>query len=273
MDWQHHDCGTDAPEGVVLNYYLPEAPGEDEAITITILDSAGEAINSFSSKKKDEKDMSLLLPAKQGFNRFEWDMRYENAKPLEGVLSFIFGPVAQPGSYQARLDVGDSSQTVPFVIQKDPRIPASEEDLKAQFDLLLSIRDKQSAVHETANKIKMLKEQIKVWGEKAEEGSSLAASCEAVSGKLSNVEDVLVNVKGGSFFDMNHASRLADQLGNLPAVVSSADTAPTQQSVDAYAEFAAEADAAIDAFNAIMGDDLQALNELIAASQVPAIVA
>ena len=269
LNWEHHDCGTDAPEGVVFNYYLPEM-GEDE-ITLTILDADGNEVKTISSKQKDEKDMAVRLPAKAGLNRFEWDMRYENAKPLEGELTFIFGPIARPGSYQARLDVGESSQTVSFEIRKDPRIAASEEDLKAQFDLLISIREKQTAVHETAGAIKKVKAQIAEWGTRAEEGSPLAESCEAVTNKLTNVEDILVQTKGGSFFDMNHESRLANQLSNLPMVVSSADTAPTQQSIDAYEENAAKADAAIDAFNAIMGDDLQALNDLIRAAEIPAI--
>ncbi|MFK7803929.1 MAG: WD40/YVTN/BNR-like repeat-containing protein, partial [Anaerolineae bacterium] len=269
LEWTHHDCGTDAPEGVVLNYFLPEAV--KDAIKLTILDSDGNEIKSFRSQKKDDKDMSVRLSAKAGLNRFEWDMRYENAKPLEGEMIFIFGPTAQPGSYSARLDVGEESQTVSFEILKDPRIPASGADLKAQFDLLLSIRDKQSAVHETAGAIKKIKAQIAEWGAKAEEDSPLAKSCEAVANKLTNVEDVLVQTKGGSFFDMNHESRLANQLSNLPMVVSSADTAPTQQSIDAYAEAAAIADSAIDAFNAIMGDDLAALNDLIRAADVPAI--
>ncbi|MCB0007775.1 MAG: hypothetical protein KDE04_15020, partial [Anaerolineales bacterium] len=90
---------------------------------------------------------------------------------------------------------------------------------------------------------------------------------------LTSVEDVLINTKGATFFDMNHEARLADQLSNLPSVVSSADTRPTQQAQDAFGEYAAIADSAIAAFDAILGDDLQALNDLIQSAQLPAITA
>ena len=269
FDWTHHDCGTDGPEGVVLNYYLPEA--SDDEITLVISEEDGTEIKRFSSKPKDDKDMSLLLSNKAGLNRFQWDMRYPDAKGLEDAMTFTTGPVAKPGTYRATLTVGDDSQTVNFAIQKDPRIPASEADLAAQFDLLIAIRDKQTAVHETANAIKKLKAQIDGWSSRAEDGSALAASCQSVSDKLTSVEDVLVQTKGATFFDMNHEAKLSDQLSNLPSVVASADTAPTQQAVDAFAEYGAKADEAISAYNAILGDDLQALNDLIASSTLPAI--
>ena len=207
----------------------------------------------------------------QGLNRFEWDMRYPDAAGLDGAMTFVVGPVAKPGNYQATLNHGDVTQTVSFEIRKDPRLSATDADLAAQFDLLLAIRDKQTAVHETANAIKKMKADIQSWAERAEEGSALSVSCNAVSSKLTAVEDTLVQVKGATFFDMNHEARLADQLGNLPSVIASADTRPTQQAMDAYNEYGTQADAAISAFEAILGDDLQALNDLIQASDLPAI--
>ena len=63
-DWTHHDCGTDAPDGVVFNYYLPEQI-EDE-ITLTIADSAGSQIKQFSNQPKDEKDKGLRLTSHAG---------------------------------------------------------------------------------------------------------------------------------------------------------------------------------------------------------------
>ncbi|MCB0014384.1 MAG: hypothetical protein KDE34_20865, partial [Anaerolineales bacterium] len=179
LEWTHIDCGADAPEGVVLHYYLP-ADSSDE-IKLTILDEAGQEIKQFSSQKKGENDKSIRLSAHAGLNRFEWDMRYPGAKPIEGMeisnLAPPMGPVARTGRYQARLTAGSTELTVPFEIRKDPRIPASDEDLAAQFDLLLAIRDKQTAVHETINGIKKLKAQIEDWSARAAEGSAVAASC------------------------------------------------------------------------------------------------
>ena len=41
------DAGENPPDGVMIHYYLKEAP---EEITVTILDGGGQVIRSFSSK-------------------------------------------------------------------------------------------------------------------------------------------------------------------------------------------------------------------------------
>jgi hypothetical protein len=67
-----------------------------------------------------------------GFNRVAWDVRHSS------------GLVLPPGAYQARLRVGDTTQTQPFNVLIDPRIAAggvTVADLKEQFDHNVRMRD------------------------------------------------------------------------------------------------------------------------------------
>ncbi|MGB1253039.1 MAG: WD40/YVTN/BNR-like repeat-containing protein, partial [Candidatus Promineifilaceae bacterium] len=269
VEWINHDCGSDAPDGVVLHYYLPDVP--EGAISIAILDADGNEIRMFSSWKRDDKDRQVRIPAKMGLNRFEWNMRYDNASRLDGAPMSMPGPIAKPGMYQARLTVGENVQTVALEIQKDPRISASDDDLAAQFDLLMQVRDKLSEIAETVNKLRKVRSQIEVWKARADEASDLVKLGAQVIDGLTKVENTLVQAKGASFFDMNNAAKVAEQLFNLPSVIASADTHPTKQSIEAYAEYAAQADEAIAEFETIIAEGIPTLNAAIKSAEIPAI--
>ena len=83
------------------------------------------------AKKNENKQPRVLKQA--GLNRFLWDMCYPDpAKVEEGFMggeAMLLGPVAAPGTYSVRLVVGDWTRTVAFEIQKDPRVPATQQDL------------------------------------------------------------------------------------------------------------------------------------------------
>ena len=79
----------------------------------------------------------------------------------EGELD---GPRVVPGSYQARLTVGEGDaavvKTVPFTVKADPRSKASQADLQAQYDFLLSVRDKLSEVNTEIRRIRQVRSEI-----------------------------------------------------------------------------------------------------------------
>jgi len=70
-------------------------------------------------------------------NRVVWDVRYSS------------GLAAVPGGYQARLKVGDVTETRPFTVLIDPRVAAegvTAADLKEQFDHNVRMRELSSDV-------------------------------------------------------------------------------------------------------------------------------
>ena len=267
----HWDCGADAPMGVTLHYVLAAAP--EHGATLTIMTADGTEIRTFSSVEDAADKSAPRISTSAGLNSFGWDMRYPAPTLLTGSEAPLYGPAAAPGTYQARLDVDGQSSTTTFEILADPRTPASAEDLQAQFDLLHAINTKHDEVNTAANRVHALREQIATWQARAAKDSDVAKACKSVDGKLTAVENVLVQRNGGNFFDMDHPARLSAQLANLPSVVGSADSAPTQQSHEVFAGYAAEADAAIAQLEAVLGDDLAALNDLIRSAELPAISA
>ena len=93
-------------------------------------------------------------------------MRYAPATKVEGDSSTensLDGPVAAPGTYKVRLSTNGYSAVQDFEVRKDPRVPATQEDLQAQFDLLLKIRDKLSETQDAVNTIRTLKGQLTGW--------------------------------------------------------------------------------------------------------------
>ncbi len=104
-------------------------------------------------------------------NRFVWNMRYPDATNVPGAIFWagsVDGPIAPPGHYQVRLTVGETTQTVPFEIRKDPRVAATQEELDAQFDLLLKIRDQLTRAHNGINQLRDVRSQVESWEKRVE---------------------------------------------------------------------------------------------------------
>ena len=165
----------DPPYGAPINYYLAGAADGDA--TITIRDAAGTAIRSFPGT------------VHAGINRVYWDLRHEESPPVElrtpplghpgvafGPESIRYnedgwreldvegsggnGPLAVPGAYTVELDVGGRQLSTSLEVIKDPASAASEEDIGAQIDLALRIRDQVNVLTEMGNSIEWIRKQI-----------------------------------------------------------------------------------------------------------------
>ena len=108
------------------------------------------------------------------------------------------------------ITAGDESQTQAFTILKDPRVKASQDDLEAQFDLLIELRDKMSDTHDSVLKIRRVKGQVDQWVKRAEGSPAeepVASAAKSLTEKLEGVENELVQTKYGGARDMLRASR------------------------------------------------------------------
>ena len=73
---------------------------------LTYFDTKGDTIKRFSTKNKKENK----LEAKKGMNQFVWDMTYDGAERLDGMILWwasLDGPQAIPGTYKVSLKVND----------------------------------------------------------------------------------------------------------------------------------------------------------------------
>ena len=263
------DAGDDPRDGVKISYFLSEAP--TEPITLTILDAEGNEIESFTSDiPEDKKDREgFYLTAAEGMNRFQWSMNYPSgAKMVDTEFhGRPGGPLAMPGTYTVRLDVGGWSGTQSFDLVKDPRVTTSDDDLREQFDLGLQIRDRLSNIAEGVNSCRSLKKQLDGWAEHLDGmdgGADPAATARALVDALSGVEEVLVQPEFTSRGDtLNYREKIFEKLASLPPVVSSADARPTKQSYAVFEKLSGQAEAPLGELARLIDDDLAALNTSI----------
>jgi len=276
------DAGENPPEGVIVHYALKAKPEGD--ITLRFLDASGALIKEFSSKEepkpaegeekpKDEmKDPRLMK--EPGTNRFVWNMRYPDAtkvpdnKGRSGTEELVAGPVAAPGTYQMQLAVDGATYTQSFEIVKDPRVAATLDDLKEQFELGMKIRNKVSETHETILRIRDLREQAEGWAKRSS-NQAVKDAAKALKDELTAIESELVQVKSAD--PRSFPSKLNSRLAVMSGFVESADSAPPQQFHELYADLAARIDAQLARLKQLIAEDVAAFNKVAHESKVEAI--
>ena len=242
--------------GPNLDYYLPSAP--PAAVTIEILDTTGTVVNSYSSdappsggrggrgrggaapRESDDPDAAPAsgrgrggfvprVTKAEGMNRFVWDVRNE-----ANVLM-------PPGTYQARLKVGNSVQTQPFTVSIDPNVAAdgvTVADLKEQFEHNMRMRALVTDANQLAARVRAAQTKLK------EEGSASAAKTsqiEAVAAKLFT-EPVRYGKPG-----------LQAHITYLAGMTTGADQKVGRDALERYATLRKDLDALKDEVDKILG--------------------
>ena len=267
----HLDSANNPPDGVVVSYYLKEKP--DGEASLTFLDANGQIIKSFSSGE----EAGPRIPLRAGVNRFVWDMRYPGLHQVQKemrTLRPVGDPLAPPGTYQVRLTVGGRTYNESFEVRKDPRVPASQEDLDAQFELLIKIRDKVLESKDASTRVRSVQQQVDAWVRRAEGSSAsktVAEAAAALTEKVSGVEAELDGARGhrrGTFFTEGLIARLT----SLTATVWNADAVPTQQSYEVFDDLSGRIDAQIGRVREIVDKDVEAFTSVVRELDIPAIV-
>ncbi|MGB6624804.1 MAG: hypothetical protein WBE43_08460 [Candidatus Acidiferrales bacterium] len=277
-------AGSNPPSGAIIDYSLKTAP--KDPITLEILGSDGKVVRKYSSKSEAAGGRRggffgggrASLPAKAGLNRFEWDLRYEPATSVPGVVGWgggPAGPYAVPGNYQVKLTVAGQSYTAPLTLEEDPRIHVSTADLQQQLDFSLQIRDRVTAADVAVNQNRELHTQLadlqkRLAGDDKEKATADAAK--DLDKKLTDVEDALIQPKSQSGEDpLNFPIMLINQLQDVDGTVESADTAPTPSTHEVYDLLTKQIDAQLATYDQLRDKDLADLNRRIRSDNIPAI--
>jgi hypothetical protein len=219
------------PSDVMFEYYLAKAA--KNSVTLTITEADGEIIKEFSSVLEEGRGPS----SEAGMNRFFWDMRYPGtvmpppSGALDGFMSVDYSPptspIAPPGQYRIRLTVDGENFEQPFEIHKDPRVKASDADLRAQFDLMVDIRDRFSEVADTVLRIREVRALLKERRVDMPEDSRIET--DAIVQQLRQIEGILMIWMGSEAHPMMWSPPgLTEKLSSLSDAVSSGDAKPTK---------------------------------------------
>jgi photosystem II stability/assembly factor-like uncharacterized protein len=264
--------GDDLPDGAILHYRFAEQP-DSSTVRLVILDASGEVIREF--RADDEEDP---LPAEVGMNQFVWDLRIEEAEGFDGLIMWgggLDGPRVVPGDYRARMYVGADSMTAEFSLQQDPRSTATDNDLRAQFDFLKTIRDELTDIHRTIKEIRTARGQIDAVLERAEGTEAhdvLKEGAEPLLERIKAVEEALFQTRVRSRQDpLNFPIRLNDKLAGVASTVGVGEWPPTDQARAVYDELHAQIQEQLDAWAGMREADLGAFNARVAELEIPAI--
>lgn len=280
--------GSNPPDGAIIDYAL-KAATKDE-MKLEILDADGKVIRKYSSnKKKEDKQLPEegpdleadrdVLPGEIGLNRFVWDLHYEPASKVPGTTTWgggVDGPLVLPGTYQLKLSVGGQSYTAPIEVKLDPRMTTSADDLKAQFDLDLKIRDRVTEAHDAVNQMRDLRSQLEALRKRLagdDAHKDLTSAAKDLSNKMTDLEARIIQPKSKSSEDpLNFPIQVADQLQALGSTVNSADAAPTQASYAVFEELNQRLDAELAKWKEIEEKDLPAFNEQVQKENIPVVM-
>ena len=278
--------GQNPPSGVVVHYYLNGVP--EEKIALEFLDHDKATIKFFSHEKHAKEEIS----AENGMNRFEWDMRYPDARDIKGGSSTLFfnggirGPIAAPGTYYVRLSVaGKQIITQSFQIKKDRRISATRQDLKEQFNFLIKIRGKLSAVHEAANQILDIHQALGVTISQMRDRNNvriILSKALLLKEKLAEILNKLVatNIRENPamnftiFSDLSYdhyapftyyapTLKLNARLANIQSAVAGSDAKPTRQCYENYEMLSGKLENQLVALKKVLEEDIPEFNRLL----------
>ena len=236
---------------------------ENSDISLEFLDENKNSIKKYSLNNKKSV---LKLDGEK--NSFVWNMRYDDAEGFDGLIMWaagLTGPKAYPGSYSVRLKVGDSVLEEQFKILKDPRSSSTNEDLKEQFDFLISVRDKVTEIHKSIVQIRSTRDQLKNLKEKlSDDHIEINKSIDSILERISKIEENLYQTKNRSGQDpLNFPIRLNNKLAHLLSVASRGNFKPTDQMYGVRDELIEKINAQLLKWENIKSSELDKLNATI----------
>ena len=236
---------------------------ENTSVTLEFLDNEKKLI-----KKYDNQSDENALDINGEKNSFVWNMRYDDAKGFDGLIMWaasLRGPIASPGQYYVKLTVNEKSEEQSFNILKDPRSNSTDEDLKEQFDFLLSVRDKVSDIHQTIIDIRSSRSQlIDLKSKISDKYPDMENSISDVISRITLIEEKLYQTKNRSGQDpLTFPIRLNNKLAHLTSVASVGNFKPTDQMYNVRDELIGLIDKELKMWEDIKENDLVKLNSTI----------
>jgi photosystem II stability/assembly factor-like uncharacterized protein len=300
--------GENARYGAALTYYLspavadtgaaPDSADHRPPVKLLILNDRGDTVRVLHPDRKS------------GLNRVWWDLRTappgvpklrtsppdaswvragtDGTRPLVSwdLDLSLRGPLVLPGEYVVRLMVGDSAQTRPLTVRRDPNTAGSDADLVAQRHLGQVIREEQDSVARMVNRLEWVRAQLEALASQLRDDSALAGDtlakhlasrADSLGLRVVEVERMLfdVHLTGAREDAFRNPMQLWGRLAALQSDVSesSADFAPTAQQIAVNDLFRQRLEEASVAFTRFMGTELPTFAAQLRRASLPDILA
>jgi photosystem II stability/assembly factor-like uncharacterized protein len=297
------DAGDNPPNGVVVHYWLKEAPAGD--VTLTFLGADGREIRTFTSRRDASSPDGASAatspgatggeepgpqeappepvgddeprPTKHaGANRFVWNLRGRDATKLPdnkgrgGTLEALAAPRVPPGAYEVRLSVNDGTLTQPIEVVKDPRVQATDDDLREQYAWAAKSHDLLTRVHDAVLTLRDVRAQAEVWSVRAQ-APRIKDAARAIVRTLSSIEGELIQVRADD--PRMFPSKLNSRIATIVGLIEYSDAAPTQALRELYESLALQIGVELAELDRCLTADVAAFNGLFFDEGVAAISA
>jgi hypothetical protein len=288
------DAGENPPSGVIVHYWLKDAPAGD--LTLTFLDGVGGEIRSFTSKRAPVPAASMVSPIPSGgegapaaagpdddphptkdagANRFVWDLRGPNATKLAdnkgrgGTIDSLTAPRIPPGRYQVRISVSGRTLTQPFDVAKDPRIAATDAQLVEQYSLAKRMHELLTRTHGAVLTLRDVRAQAEAWATRVD-APAVQDAARALGAAVSAVEAELITVRSDD--PRMFPSKLNTRLAAVVTLIEYSDGAPTAPLRDLCENLTLRTEMELAKLDRCLQDDVAAFNARCRDAGVAAII-
>jgi photosystem II stability/assembly factor-like uncharacterized protein len=290
---QEFPAGENPPAGAILDYYLGADPAG--GIILEILDSRGRVVRRFSSADPhapppqpppftaDWIRPSAPLSKSLGMHRFAWDLRYPTPPMIvpeyssavafgENTPAIAEGALGLPGEYEVRLSVGGQVFSRPLRVEMDPRVRTPRADLERAFALEQQISEAMERDYRAFRQAEDLHEKL----------ASLASSGPVpLRDAAAELDRKLLALAGEEESPTTKEEKLSwvptlrllnRSLAAELQVVQGADTAPTEQVQQAFANTCQELQSLLAIWQQLRTRELAAFNDVARKNGGPQLV-
>ncbi len=282
--------GRNPRYGADINYMLAE---DRDGVSIDIVAPDGETIRTVSG------------PGDAGVNRVYWDLRHEPTRraklrtappgmpwvPLgpEGWRPLRtwdldlnrgqLGPLAVPGTYTARIAIGDDVIDRDFEVLKDPTTEGTMDDIRAQVALSLQMRDQINEIVDMIDRLEWSRKQLEDLSEMLagdEEAQAVIAEASRLLDEAISVEGTLYDIQltGAREDAFRNAMRLYGRFSALANDLGAtgADFPPTVPQQEVHQVLTDRLGETRARFETFMGQEVETLNAMLRDRKLPVII-
>ncbi len=267
-----------APDGAVIYYALAAAADlGEQKVTIEILDESGAILRTLETSEDEGVEgggsgTAYALPAEAGINRAVWDLRTQPTVEID--YPFLFGASRDqkrlggyrvaPGRYRVRLTHGDEVVEQPLEVRWDPINDYDAERIAEQQRLAAETFAMIDGLYRRIASLLEIRKQValrKALADRAGD-AALAASAGELLDALDAWRDDVSTPARTSFQDVLHfPPRLDAFLAYLFQNVDEAVLGVTEGQRERYADLRPRWQAAIDAWQALIDEDVAPFND------------
>jgi len=243
-------AGTNRAGGALVYYYIQETPSEE--LKIEFMDAGGDVIKTFSTKGVNGD----TLKVEPGSNLFNWNLAVDDAEGFDDLIMWagnLRGPRVPPGMYSVKITHDGSSEEKEFEVLADPRYESSQEDLEAQYEFMIGVRDKLTETHRTIKLIRNYRAELDSLETKPD-------NLDEIQKSITEIEGTLYQTKNKSRQDpLNFPIRLNNKLAHLNSIVGNGSYKPTDQALEVRDELVEKIDVQLARFRMIESEEISKL--------------